>query len=140
MAKDQKLELLSGVPLFSQLGKRELERVGQLTDVLDFPAGRVLMREGQSGAEAMIMVTGHADVERGGQRINEVGPGAVVGEMALLTGQPRTATVTLRTDAAVLVLARREFQALMNEMPSVRAQVMESLAMRLISALDDPTL
>jgi len=71
---------------------------------------------------------------------NEIGPGAVVGEMALLSGRPRVATVTLLTDAEVLVLARREFQALMDEMPSVRSQVMECLAMRLMTAEDDPTL
>ncbi len=140
MVKDSKLELLAGVPLFSQLGKRELERVGQLADVLDRPAGRTLMREGESGAEAMVIVSGWARVERGGEVLNEIGPGAVVGEMALLSGKPRAATVTLLSDARLLVLARREFAALMDEMPSVRVQVMECLAVRLMAAEDDPSL
>ena len=140
MAKDQKLELLSRVPLFNELSKGDLERVGQLTDVLDYRAGRILMREGQNGAEALILVTGRASVTRAGELITEVGPGAVIGEMALLSGRPRSATVTLVTDAEVLVLARREFQALLNEMPAVRAQVMETMALRLMSALGDPTM
>jgi CRP-like cAMP-binding protein len=140
VAKDAKLEMLAGVPLFTQLGKRELQRVGQLADVLDRPAGRTLMRQGESGSEAMVIVTGRARVERDGRVVNEIGPGAVIGEMALLSGRPRVATVTLLTDAELLLLARREFQALMDEMPSVRSQVMECLAMRLMQAEDNPTL
>lgn len=140
MAKDPKLELLAGVPLFTQLGSRELRRVAQLADVLDRPAGHTLMRQGEVGREAMVMVTGRASVERDGQRLNEIGPGSVVGEMALLSGRPRVATVTLLTEAELLVLARREFQALMGEMPSVRTQVLECLALRLMTAEDDPTL
>jgi CRP-like cAMP-binding protein len=140
VAKDAKLEMLAGVPLFTQLGKRELQRVGQLADVLDRPAGRTLMRQGESGSEAMVIVTGRARVERDGRVVNEIGPGAVIGEMAILSGRPRVATVTLLTDAELLLLARREFQALMDEMPSVRSQVMECLAMRLMQAEDNPTL
>ena len=140
MAKDAKLEMLAGVPLFTQLGKRELQRVGQLADVLDRPAGRTLMRQGESGSEAMVIVTGRAKIERDGHVVDEIGPGAVVGEMALLSGRPRVATVTLLTDARLLLLARREFQALMDEMPSVRSQIMECLAMRLMQAEDNPTL
>jgi CRP/FNR family cyclic AMP-dependent transcriptional regulator len=134
--KDQKLELLAGVPLFDQLGKRELQRVGELVDVLDLPAGRTLMRQGETGAEAMVIVEGRARIERDGQVINESGPGAVLGEMALLSSRPRTATVTLLTEAQLLIVARQEFQALMDEMPSVRAQVMEGLAFRLMESED----
>jgi CRP-like cAMP-binding protein len=140
VAKDAKLEMLAGVPLFTQLGKRELQRVGQLADVLDRPAGRTLMRQGESGSEAMVIVTGRARVERDGRVVNEIGPGAVIGEMALLSGRPRVATVTLLTDAELLLLARREFQALMDEMHSVRSQVMVCLAMRLMQAEDNPSL
>ncbi len=140
MSKDPKLDLLAGVPLFAQLGKRELQRVGQLADVLDRPAGRVLMRQGEIGTEAIVIVSGRAKVERDGVVVNEIGPGAVAGEMALLSRRPRVATVTLLTDAELLLLARREFTALMDEMPSVRAQVMECLAMRLMAAEESPTL
>ena len=137
--KDQKLELLAAVPLFAQLGKRELQRVGQLADVIDLPAGRTVMRQGETGGEAMVMVAGRAIVERDGVLINEVGPGSVIGEMALLSNQPRSATVTLETDAELLVVGRREFQSLMDEMPTVRSQVMECLAFRLMAAEDSPS-
>jgi CRP/FNR family transcriptional regulator, cyclic AMP receptor protein len=136
--KDSKLDLLAGVPLFDRLGKRELRRVGELADVLDFKSGRVLMRQGDTGLEALVIVTGRATVERDGSVITDVGPGAVLGEMALLSSRPRNATVTVTTDGQMLVLGRREFQALMDEMPSVRSQVMECLADRLLRSEGGP--
>jgi CRP/FNR family cyclic AMP-dependent transcriptional regulator len=134
MSKDPKLELLAGVPLFEQLGKRELQRVGALADVVDLPAGRTLMREGETGTEAMVIVEGIVSVEQGGTVIAERGPGEVIGEMALISHQPRSATVCLKTDAQLLVIGRREFEALMRELPSVYSQVMECLALRLIAS------
>jgi CRP-like cAMP-binding protein len=95
------------------------------------------MRQGERGAEAMVVVEGRASVERDGLIVYEAGPGDVIGEMALLSDRPRAATVTLLTDARLLVLARREFDALMTEMPSVRHQVMESLVLRLMASEDN---
>ena len=134
MARDDaKLQALARVPLFAGLGKRELRRVGELTDILDLPAGRVLMRQGEWGREMMVVLEGRLKVERGGRVVDEVGPGGVVGEMALLAEGPRNATVTLLTDSKLLVVANREFHALMDELPSVRSQVYEGLAQRLIA-------
>ena len=130
---DAKLQSLARVPLFAGLGKRELRRVGQLTDILDLPAGHVLMRQGEWGREMMVVLEGRLKIERNGEVVDEVGPGGVVGEMALLAEGPRNATVTLLTDAEVLVVANREFHALMDEMPSVRSQVFEGLARRLLA-------
>jgi CRP-like cAMP-binding protein len=135
---DEKLDLLARVPLFERLGKRELQRVGELADVLDVTVGRVLMREGETGLEAMVMISGSASVQRGGVHVTDVGPGAVLGEMALLSSRPRNASVTVTADGQVLVLGRREFQALLGEMPGVRAQVMECLADRLLQSEGAP--
>ena len=131
--KDAKLESLARVPLFAGLGKRELQRVGQLTDLMDLPAGRVLMRQGEWGSEMMVIIEGRAQAERDGAVVGEIGPGGVAGEMALLAEGPRNATVSLLTDASLLVVGHREFHALMDEMPSIRAQVFEGLARRLIA-------
>ena len=130
--KDQKLELLASVRLFGKCGSKEIQRLGELSDVIDLPAGRVLMRQGETGQEMMIIVEGRAAIEKDGQTIAERGPGDVVGEMALLTEMSRRATVTLMTDARLLVVGHREFHALMDEMPTVRAQVMEALALALM--------
>lgn len=135
MARDEKIDLLRTVPLFAGLGERELERISTLSDVVDLPDGRTLTTQGRLGWEMFILVEGRAAVERDGQLINEVGPGEVIGEIALLDGGPRTATVTLAEPSRLLVLARREFQALMDEFPDIRLQVLEAVAHRL-RALD----
>lgn len=135
MARDEKIDLLRTVPLFAELGKRELERVSTLADIVDLPADRPLMTQGQHGAQMFILVSGRARVERDAHPINEVGPGEVIGEIALLDGGPRTATVTLTEPSRLLVLARREFQALMDEFPEIRLRVLEAVARRL-RALD----
>jgi CRP/FNR family transcriptional regulator, cyclic AMP receptor protein len=131
MARDQKLELLRKVPLFAGLSKRELQRIGELADEVDLPSGRVLMRQGESGSEMLIVIDGSARIERDGEVIAERGGGEVLGEIALLDGGPRTATVTLTRDSRLLVLGRREFQAAMDELPDVRLRVLEAVAHRL---------
>lgn len=135
MARDEKLDLLRTVPLFTGLGEREIERISTLADVVDLPADRILTTQGQLGWEMFILVSGRAGVERDGKSINEVGPGEVIGEIALLDGGPRTATVTLSEPSRLLVLARREFHALMDEFPDIRLRVLEAVAHRL-RALD----
>jgi CRP/FNR family transcriptional regulator, cyclic AMP receptor protein len=130
MARDEKLELLRTVPLFSGLSIRELRRIGELVDEVDLPAGRVLMRQGEHGSEMLVVIDGSARIERDGAVIAERGAGEVLGEIALLDGGPRTATVTLTRDSRLLVLGRREFQAAMDELPDVRLRVLEAVAQR----------
>jgi CRP/FNR family cyclic AMP-dependent transcriptional regulator len=131
MARDEKLELLRTVPLFAGLSNRELQRIGELADEVDLPSGRVLMRQGESGSEMLIVIDGSARIERDGAVIAESGAGDVLGEIALLDGGPRTATVTLTRDSRLLVLGRREFQAAMDELPDLRLRVLEAVARRL---------
>lgn len=132
---DQKLDLLRTIPLFSRFGKREIERIGMLTDEVDLPEGRVLMRQGDIGHEMFVIVHGAAKVERDGRQIAERGDGDVVGEMALIAELPRNGTVTLTAASRLLVVGHREFHALMDEMPQLRLQVLDELARRL-SALE----
>lgn len=134
MAKDEKLELLRRVPLLSRLGGKELLRVGMLADELDLEKGRVLMRQGDRGEEMFLVVDGEASVERDGVEVARRGPGEFFGEIALLDGGPRTATVTLTQDSRLLVIGRRDFQSMIDEFPEVRLQVLEALAHRVRSA------
>jgi|AntDryMetagUQ889_1029465.scaffolds.fasta_scaffold07708_2 CRP-like cAMP-binding protein len=128
--KDEKLDLLHSIPLFAGFGQRELERLGMLTDQVDLPAGRVLMRQGETGHEMFVIVRGRAEIERDGRVVAQRGNGDIVGEIALVDKGPRTATVTLREPSQLLVVARRDFHALMEEMPTVRLHVLEALARR----------
>ncbi|MDQ3691484.1 MAG: cyclic nucleotide-binding domain-containing protein [Chloroflexota bacterium] len=135
MSRDEKIDLLRTVPLFHGLRQRELERISALADIVDLPADRRIMSQGDRGAEMFVLVSGAARVERDGSVLADAGPGTVLGEIALLDGGPRTATVTLTQASRLLVLARREFQTLIDEFPDVRLHVFETVARRL-RALD----
>lgn len=137
MATDEKLEKLRRVPLFAALGRRELERLGALSDEVELPAGRTLMRQGERGQELFLFLRGGARVERDGREVASRREGDFVGEIALVDGGPRTATVTLTDDSSVLVVGRQAFQQLLEEFPDVRLQVLEALAHRVRSLESD---
>ena len=128
---DVKLDLLRTVPLFADLGRKELESVGRLADTVDVPEGKVLMREGQSGAEMFVIASGSVVVERDGRELARLGPGEVVGEVALLSEGPRTATVTTTEPSTLFVLGHREFHTLLADSAEVRRCVFDELARRL---------
>ena len=131
MASDPKLEMLHTIPLFARLNKDDLRRLGQLADRIDVPAGRILMREGDTGSEMFVIESGAARVDRGGAKLTDLGPGGWFGEMALLSEGTRAATVTTTEPSRLFVVAHREFHALMDEFPSVRGAVLDCLADRL---------
>jgi CRP-like cAMP-binding protein len=131
MASDPKLDLLHNIPLFARLGKSDLKRLGQLADEVDVAAGKVLMREGEFGSEMFVVASGRIRIDQNGEKITELGPGDWLGEMALLSEGRRTATATVTEPMRAFVVAHREFHALMEEMPSVRAAVFDCLADRI---------
>src|SRR5258706_9637610 len=119
---DTKLELLRRTPLLSDLGRKEIEEVGRLVDEIDVPAGKVLMREGDTGREFFVLVNGTVGIERGGKRIRTLEPGAFFGEVALLSEAPRSATATSEGPATLLVLGHREVHSLVDQYPSIPAR------------------
>jgi CRP-like cAMP-binding protein len=119
------------VPLFERLSKRELEAVAALADEVVLPEGRKLTEEGATGKEFVVIVEGAADVRRRGRKINTLGSGDFLGEIALVTGSPRTATVTTTAPTTVLVITARGFRSLLRSTPSVQLKVLEALASRL---------
>jgi len=132
LRKDTKVELLRAVPLFSECTKRELEAIASEATELAVSAGRDLATEGASGREFVIIVEGAAEVRKGGRRINQLGSGDFLGEIALLTGERRTATVTTTAATDLLVLTDRAFNRITKAMPSVHAKVSRALALRLV--------
>jgi CRP-like cAMP-binding protein len=138
VARDEKLDLLHRIPLFSGFDRRRLERLGMLADEVDVPAGKVLMRQGDSGTDMMVIVRGGVAVERDGARVNRLGPGDFFGEIALVDGGPRTATVTTDEPSTLLVISHRDFHSMMDEFPEVAGQVMNALANR-VRTLDPDT-
>ena len=128
---DEKLELLKRTPLLAGLGRKDLEEVGRLADEVDLKADHVLMREGDVGREFFVIVEGQVRIDKGGRSIRTMGPGEFVGDIALVTERPRTAPATTETPCRLLVLGHREFHQLMDQYPSIRLSVLESMAMRL---------
>lgn len=131
---DPKVERLSQVQFFSSCSKRDLSRIAALTEEVDVPAGKVLMRQGDPGREAFVIADGGARATVRGKRSVKMGPGDCFGEMALIHVAPRSATVTAESDMRLFVLGSRQFSELMAEVPSVRRQVMAALAERLRAA------
>lgn len=134
---DEKLQLLRNSPFLAGLSRKDLEEVGRLADEVDLPAGKVLMREGDLGREFYVIIDGEVDLERGGTFLRTMGPGEFFGDISLVTERPRTATVTVKSDARFLVLGHREFHSLLDQFPSIRMGVLESIANRLRSLEPD---
>ena len=128
------IEHLKQIALFSACTNKELELISAATTQLRFPAGETLARQGENGHEFMVMVDGTARVEIGGQTIATIGPGEFFGEIALLDGGPRTATVIAETDTVVEVIGQREFSGLVEDSPHLAKKLLVGLARRLRAA------
>jgi CRP/FNR family cyclic AMP-dependent transcriptional regulator len=130
-SKARKVELLAQMPLFSQCSRRELGLVAALTVPAEIKNGAVLTREGASGDLAYVIARGRAEVNRNGRTLAMLGPGDVVGELSLIDGEPRSATVRARTDMAVLEIDGRDLRRLLKRAPSVVRKLLEALSQRL---------
>jgi CRP/FNR family transcriptional regulator, cyclic AMP receptor protein len=126
--------MLGKVRLFSNCNKRELARIAALTDEVDVPEGKVIVRQGDPGRECFVIAEGKARATIRGKGSQPLGPGSFFGEMSLLDQGPRSATVMAETDMHLLVLGSREFSSLVNEVPTVAVRMMRGLAERLRSA------
>lgn len=131
LRKNAKVELIKGVPLFSQLGRKELDEVATIADEIDLPAGKELTVEGQPGREFMVIVEGDASVRQGDREINRLGAGDFFGEIALVEDRPRTATVTAETPVRALVITDRSFRTLLEHSPETKDKVMSARSARL---------
>jgi len=129
--KDRKVDLLKHVPLFSGCSKRELDQVSRIADEIDLRAGKTLIKEGMPGREFFVLVDGSAEIRRKGKKIDTAGPGDFFGEMALLSDQPRNATVVTTSPVDALVVTARNFRTLIETNPLIALKVMRAVADRL---------
>jgi serine/threonine protein phosphatase PrpC/CRP-like cAMP-binding protein len=104
-----KRDILARMPLFRPLNDREILRVLQVTDVLTYKPGEVVIREGEKGEELFIVLSGQLKVTRNGAEVATLPQGAHVGEMALVRSQPRSATVVSDGASELMVIRRQEF-------------------------------
>ena len=122
---------LEAFSLFGGLSAKELKAIERLLAPVDIPAGKEFIKEGSPGWEAFVILDGQASVWRGGRLVATVGPGTVIGEMALITGANRNASVKAETDLKTDVLGRREFSSLLRENAKLTNKILTSSIVRL---------
>jgi len=127
---DTRVELIRRLPLFELCSKRDLRRIAALAVERTVDEGTELIREGEPGTEFFVVVEGEVEVRRRGRRVARLGPGSYVGEIALLSRSPRTATVVAATDLRVLAIAGRDFVELLDAIPELWLKVARTLADR----------
>lgn len=126
--------LLQDVPLFAGLSKRDLRRIAALAKLVAFAPGRTIVERGVRGDCFYLISDGTAKVYRSvvptGRAIARLGPGDFFGEMALLDGGPRTATVVAETRVAAVKIPRPSFRRLLLKEPTVGLRMLEEMAQR----------
>lgn len=116
---------------FVECSPGELETVAKLSDDVEMREGQILMREGASGRECFFIAEGEAVVRIDGEVVATLGPGDIVGEMAVLDHEPRSATVVAASPLRALVMTAQQFSGVADRCPSVMRRVMGTLAQRL---------
>jgi CRP/FNR family transcriptional regulator, cyclic AMP receptor protein len=139
-SQDTKVQALGQTSLFEGLSKKELTALARITEDLELPEGKVLIKEGAFGHEFFVILDGEAEVTRKGKRLAITRRGDFFGEIALLEEARRTATVTAKTPLRVFVLTGPNFRHLLDENPKVERKVLHALARRVLALSNDPAL
>jgi CRP-like cAMP-binding protein len=112
-SSDPRLKELRQIPLFASLPRRKLDLLTRVADVIEVPAGVELIREGETGREFFAISEGGVEICQSGEPIATEQAGDVFGEIALLHGIPRTATVRTTVSSRLFVLDARAFRSLL---------------------------
>jgi CRP-like cAMP-binding protein len=131
LRKNAKVSLLADVPLFERCSKRDLARIASIARDAEYPAATPLVREGEPGGDFFVVVDGEVDVRKGARKLATLRPGGYFGEISLITGSPRTATVTTGTPTRALVITRSDFCRLLDESPELLSSLLEEMGRRL---------
>ncbi len=131
---DAKIAKLKAVPLFAYCTPKQLAFIATQVEDMDFPAGTVLCKEGQRGGDFFVLLSGAAEVTRGTKRITKMTVGDFFGEIALVDGVKRTATVTTTAPSRCLVLGPRQFQNVLHQNTDIAHSVMKALSLRVRDA------
>ena len=133
------VDVLRAVPLFEGMTDRSIETISELAEPTTFPAGEALVREGEPGESFIVLTAGEATVEQGGRTLRTLHAGDFLGEISLVDGGPRTATVIATSPVEAMVVDRDGFGRLMEEFPAVRLDLLEALTRRLRARAGSPT-
>ena len=127
-SKRELSDLLADVGLFSRCTSRQRRAIARHAQIAELPAGVDLIKEGEPGDALFVIIDGRAIITKGSVELNRVGPGAYFGELAILDGEPRSATVVAETDVKVAVIGIRMFRTLLREFSDLAEQLLIALA------------
>jgi CRP/FNR family transcriptional regulator, cyclic AMP receptor protein len=122
---------LSTIWLFSSCTNKEINTIRRSLEAVRVKPAKVLVEQGDVGLEFYLIVAGQASVKRNNRRTATIGPGEYFGELSLLDRQPRSATVTAETEMELLILGQRQFNAILESVPSLSRKLLATMATRL---------
>ena len=127
-------DVLAQVPLFAGLSRRHLKRIAEHADEVAFRPGEKIVEEDQPGGSFFVLLEGEVKVVRGQRTITRMGPGDFLGEISLLDGGPRTATVIAETPVLSIRVFKRSFDRVVTQEPAVASKILAVVARRLREA------
>jgi len=129
-----KIERLKEVRIFEECSQRQLRSIARIARVFDAPAGTILTRADEPGDEFFLILDGTASVDVATEKRGPLRPGAFFGEMSLLDGGPRSATIVAETPVRLLVISRRNFFVLLKDVPGLNQSLLMTLSRRVRQA------
>jgi CRP-like cAMP-binding protein len=124
-------DVLGKVPLFSDVPARHVRKIAGLGSVARYDPNTPIVTAGDPGEAFYVILSGRAKVQRGrGRAVAQLGPGSYFGEMALIDGARRSATIVAETETTCLMLTRKRFTKLLRGEPSVALALLGTLAAR----------
>jgi CRP/FNR family cyclic AMP-dependent transcriptional regulator len=136
LTHDRRAELLGGCPLFQGVDAEHLAAVGDKATEVEFPAGRVIARQGEIGTGFFIIVDGRVKVIRDNEELAVLGPGDFFGELSVLDRMPRVAQVVTDAPTRCLALASWDFEQVLLDHPALALAILRGLAGRLRSVTE----
>lgn len=131
VSQDDKIDRLEEVGLLAECSRRQLRAIARISEVIEVPEDTVLARSGAPGDEFFLILDGSARVEVSPRKRSRLKPGEYFGEMSLLDGGPRSASVIAETPLRLLVIKRRDFNTLLREAPELTESLLATLSRRL---------
>ena len=128
--RDARIQHLQRVPLLSGFSENELRRVAELSTIAEVPAGTVVTQMGEPGHSFVVIIDGTVAVRTAVGAGSDLRPGDFFGEMSLLDGEPRSATIVATTDLRLLIVDRSHFWRLLDETPDLIRRILTILSRR----------
>jgi CRP/FNR family transcriptional regulator, cyclic AMP receptor protein len=130
-ADPQLVTFVKAVPIFSSCTQKELKGIATSGKEVSFETGRVICKEGDTGVGLHIILEGEVKVLVGGRTRRRLGPGAFFGEIALLDGGPRSASVVAESPVRTFAITSWNFRSVLKEHPSMPVKMLEEVCKRL---------